>query len=194
MLPVAVRHHQETLGKVQDLYFSITDLKINPGSSYDFGEPPFLAVYKYQVTDLTTKASPSLLGKHVPHFRLESFDGKFITTNDLKGKVVLLDFWEVWCGPCIESMPRVIALYNRYHHKGFEVYGITNDLKQLSFARVFAERKKINFPLLTGNEELKMNYNVEAVPMYVLIDKNGIVRLVSAVDNDLETMIKAWLN
>jgi thiol-disulfide isomerase/thioredoxin len=180
MLPVAVRHHQETYGKIQDLYFKITDLIINTAAPYPFSEPPFLKEYTYQSPEPVKRITPSLQGKAAPYFSLESFDEKTIGSGDLKGKVILLDFWEVWCDPCIESMPKVIALRNRYRDRGLEVYGITNDLKQLSSARAFVKQKKISFPMLIGNGQLKKDYQLGAVPMYVLIDRKGIVRLVSA--------------
>jgi peroxiredoxin len=87
-------------------------------------------------------------------------------------------------------MPEVIALYNKYYDKGLAVYGITNDLKQLPSARAFAEKKKINFPLLIGNEQVKKEYQLEAVPLYVLIDKKGIIRLIRpGYSAELEEMV-----
>lgn len=193
-LPVAVREHQETDGKVQDLYFHITGIAINPGTSYNFSAPPFLKEYTYLLPD-PVKSAPKLLpGMSAPYFRLESFDGKKVASDDLKGKVVLIDFWEVWCGPCIESMPKIQALHTRYQSKGFSVLGITNDLAQLSSARKFAERKKIQFPLLIGNGQLKYDYQLNAVPLYVLIDRKGIIRLVSlGYNEEVEQMIEAVL-
>ena len=190
MLPVAVRQHQESYGKVQDLYFKITELKVNPPRPYNFTSLPFLKAYTYVSPEPVKTHRQPLQGKNAPQFSLESFDGKLISANDWKGKVVLLDFWEIWCGPCIESMPEVIALYNKYYDKGLAVYGITNDLKQLPSARAFAEKKKINFPLLIGNEQVKKEYQLEAVPLYVLIDKKGIIRLIRpGYSAELEEMV-----
>lgn len=191
LLPVAVREHQETDGKVQDLYYHITAIAINPATTYNFSEPPFLKEYAYQPPEPVNTKPKLAKGTSAPHFRLESFDGKMFSSNSYKGKVVLLDFWEVWCSPCIESMPKITALYSKYHNKGLEVYGITNDLKQLSSARAFARRKQINFPLLIGSEQIKKDYHVEAFPYYVLIDRKGIIRMVSlGYTEDLEKVIE----
>jgi peroxiredoxin len=179
MLPVSVRQHQETDGKVQDLYFHITTMAINPAITYNFTVLPFLKEYTYLLPG-SVNTKPKLKENiSAPYFNLQSFDGTIISSDDFKGKVVLLDFWEVWCGPCIESIPRVMALYDKYHARGLYIYGITNDLKQLSSAKAFAKRKAINFPLLAGNEQFKKDYQLNAVPMYVLIDRKGIIREVS---------------
>ena len=194
LLPVAVRQHQETDGKVQDLYYHITDIAINPDATYNFSKLPFLRKYTYQPPDPVSTKSKLTMGMSAPYFRLESFDGKTVSSNKYKGKVVLLDFWEVWCSPCIESMPKIVALYSKYHDKGLDVYGITNDLKQLSSARAFAKRKKINFPLLIGSEQIKKDYHVEAFPYYVLIDRKGIIHMVSlGYMEELERLVRELL-
>src|SRR4030042_294631 len=60
-----------------------------------------------------------------PDFTLKTIDGQEITLSKLKGKVVLLDFWATWCGPCRESIPHLIQLYKAYREKGFEVIGMS---------------------------------------------------------------------
>lgn len=195
MLPVAVRQHQETYGKVQDLYFYITTITISPGSPYNFAALPFLKAYTYLAPEPVASKPALQQGMPAPYFSLESFDGKAISSNDFKGKVMLLDFWEIWCGPCIEAMPKIMALYDNYHSRGLEIFGITNDLKQLSSARAFSERKQINFPLLIGNEQVKKDYRSEAVPLYVLIDRKGIIWMVSlGYTDELEKKIAEALD
>ncbi|HEX8377860.1 MAG TPA: TlpA disulfide reductase family protein [Pedobacter sp.] len=197
MLPVAVREHQESLGKTQDLFYRITMLKINQQLTYNFSSPSFLK-------DFTLFTPPSginnpmwsLLEKEAPAFSLTSFDGGDIKLKDVVGKVVLLDFWEVWCGPCIEALPKIEALYKRYNRKGLEIYGITNDLKQVDAAKRLFKSRSIQFPVLSGSAKLKSDYKFSGdVPMYVLINKSGKVVSVSRnLDAGLEEAIVKELN
>lgn len=181
MLPVAVREHQESYGKTQDLYYHITSLKINQPLNYSFSALPFLKEYIQFIPSKTTHPMLSLLNKEAPGFVLTSFDGKVITSNDFKGKVALLDFWEVWCGPCMEAMPKVEKLYEKYKDKGFMTYGIVNDLTQLQAAKNLIKSKGLQFPTLSGNAKLKIDYKFDGgVPMYVLIDKTGKVSWINA--------------
>lgn len=182
MLPVAVRHHQETMGKVQDLYYKIDELQLNGDApTYDFTSPPFLKTYIQKTKPVNSKHGLfRLVDKPAPEFNLESFDGRKISLPDAKGKVVLLDFWEVWCGPCLESMPKIQSLLQKYRSKGLLIYAITNDLKQLETAKRYANRKKeLTFTFLTGNESVTKNYRLYSFPQYVLIDKSGKVCFVS---------------
>jgi thiol-disulfide isomerase/thioredoxin len=182
MLPMAVRHHQETMGKVQDLYYKIDDIQLNEDDfEYDLTTPPFLKTHVLK-TDPTRPKNPffTLLGETAPEFNLETFDGKRISSADTKGRVILLDFWEVWCGPCIESMPKIQNLYDKYLSKGLQIYAITNDLKQLQSAKGYVEKNTaLNFTFLIGNEMVQKDYKLNSFPQYVLIDKTGKVSFVS---------------
>jgi len=182
MLPVAVRHHQETMGKVQDLYYTIDELQLNGSAgTYDFAYPPFLKTYIQKTKPISSRHPLfQLVDKPAPEFNLDSFDGRKISLPDAKGKVVLLDFWEVWCGPCLESMPKIQSLFEKYRSKGLLIYAITNDLKQLEIAKRYANRKKeLTFTFLVGNESITTDYKIYSFPQYVLIDKSGKVSFVS---------------
>jgi peroxiredoxin len=113
-----------------------------------------------------------------PDFRLASPNGTPITLSDLRGKVVLLNFWATWCPPCTGEMPELEALYRRYGNaKDFVVVGV--DLQEEPEAvAAFARRNNLTFPLLvdvdgrTSQEE----YRVRALPASVIIDRKGRVR------------------
>jgi thiol-disulfide isomerase/thioredoxin len=181
LLPVAVRQHQETLDKVQDLSWNIDHMVLNDQDFYyDFSSPDFVKAYDLKVP-VVTQSHPlmALKGRVAPLFALKSFGDSIISLREMAGKVVLLDFWEVWCGPCVESMPKVQHLYDRFKNEGFTIYGIVNDIKQLESSKKFVGRKpEIQFPMLVGNAGLKKDYNVDAVPQYVLIGRNGKIRWV----------------
>lgn len=191
MLPVAVREHQESYGKTQDLYYHITILKVNQPLSYSFFSPPFLKEYTQYIPAKTTSPTLSLVNSEAPAFALTSFDGEIVKSDDFKGKVVLLDFWEVWCGPCLISMPKIENIYQKYKKRGFQVYGIVNDLKQLSSAKSLVKNRGITFPMLTGSSKFKKDYKFDAgVPMYILIDKSGKVNWINWGDAaDMEEVI-----
>lgn len=191
MLPIAVRSHQETLGKVQDLYYVITDIRVNdPSFKYDFSSPEFLKSY-HQQNNEPDRSLLALKGASAPAFVLSSFNGLEVSLESLKGKPVLLDFWEVWCSPCIESMPKVEKLYDTYKDNGLQVFGVVNDVKQLEPAKQFAKKRGWMIPMLVGNGQLVKDYKVNGVPQYVLIDKQGKISFISAgYSSELETAIK----
>ncbi|MGN6494726.1 MAG: TlpA family protein disulfide reductase [Agriterribacter sp.] len=180
MLPVGMRSHQETLGKVQDLNYTIKEMWVNDEAhAFDFSAARFGDGYQQEQASDYGKKFRALQGKEAPLFELASFKAGQTALKALKGKPVLLDFWEVWCGPCVASMPKVQALYDKYHAQGLQVYGIMSEEKQLAPARLLLEKKNIRFPMLLGNDAIKNDYGVEGVPAYVLIDKEGKIAFVS---------------
>lgn len=198
MLPAAVVQHQETLGKVQNLAWHVQDLIINDKSFHDeFETPGFLKTHTQKIP-LVTEKHPltGLKGKPAPLFELKSFEDKLVSMADRAGEVILLDFWEVWCGPCIESMPKVQQLYSKFKGQGLVVYGIMHDIRQLESAKRFVQRhSEIKFPMLIGNEAVRKNYLLNAVPQYVLIDRRGAVRFVGLGYSDqIEVEIQKALN
>lgn len=193
MLPLSVRQHQETLGRVQDLFYEAKEVDINnPSINYNFSLPGFLKDYTQQIINKPGRPVLTLKDKEAPDFELVSFDNKSISLSKMRGKAVLLDFWEVWCGPCLESMPKVQKLYDTYKESGLLVYGITNEIKQIQYSKQSVKDRRIKFPMLIGNEQIKKNYKLNAIPLYILIDKNGKVVFISeGYSDDIEAAIKA---
>lgn len=112
-----------------------------------------------------------------PDFRLNSIDGKEITLSELKGKVVLLDFWATWCGPCKESIPHLIEVYKKYKGKDFEIIGMNMDKKtEIEMVRKFVSSTGILYPVIITPENVIRSYAVSAIPTSILIDKNGKIR------------------
>jgi thiol-disulfide isomerase/thioredoxin len=103
--------------------------------------------------------------------------GKTVQLADYKGKVVLIDFWATWCGPCRESIPGLVALYEKYKDQGFQVIGpaLENDSGEL--VPKMAETLGITYPVgLPTKVEQVQAYRAESLPTSVLIDKKGMVR------------------
>jgi thiol-disulfide isomerase/thioredoxin len=111
------------------------------------------------------------------------------------GKVVLVNFWATWCGPCKKEIPDLMDLYSDYHAQGLEVLGVALD-GNTDVVRPYAENAGINYAVLVGNPEVGQQYQVTAVPTTVLYDRQGKVakRLVGYQSRDaLEAVIKSLL-
>lgn len=107
-------------------------------------------------------------------FTLTSLDGEDITLSELKGTVVLVDFWATWCPPCRKSIPVFIKLYNKYHERGFTVLGISREDK--STLEKYRKEAGIPYSILIDNKNISKTYEVEAIPTIIFFDKNGQVR------------------
>lgn len=196
LLPISVREHQETLGKVQDLFYQVQSVTIHP-TRVDglFHEPSFLRTYQQKLPSLPeSKPVLQLMGQPAPSFRLATLGGDSLASSTFSGKVVLLDFWEVWCGPCLVSMPKVEQLYHRYGSRGLLVYGITHEVGQLESLRRVVAKRSINFPTLIGTDRVRSDYKLSAIPLYILIDRGGHIRYISEGFSDkLEESIQHLL-
>jgi thiol-disulfide isomerase/thioredoxin len=111
-----------------------------------------------------------------PDFTLKTLDGQEITLSQLKGKVVLLDFWATWCGPCRESTPHLIQLYKTHEKDGFELIGMSVDKGDDRVVRNFVHSMDIPYPIVIAPEELVKDYRVTGIPTTFLIDKEGKIR------------------
>ena len=106
-------------------------------------------------------------------FRLPGSNGKMFRLADFRGKVVFLNFWATWCGPCRVEAPALQRLYERMAGKEFEILAVSLDVRQERIAP-FAEKHGLSFPLLWDqNQEVAQLYAVEGIPVSILIDKQG---------------------
>ena len=125
-------------------------------------------------------------------------DGKAFTTADWKGKVILVDFWATWCGPCREELPRVAKLYADNHAQGLEVLGVFNDYSADDLTKFLADHKDMPWPQLFDAaaaakqqwNPITLGFGIDGIPTMFLIDKKGICRSVSARENMEELIPK----
>jgi peroxiredoxin len=131
---------------------------------------------KQQVEKLTATA----VGKPFTDFQLNDPEGKPVKLSDYagKGKVVLVDFWASWCGPCRQEMPNVVKVYNQYKNKGFEIVGVSLDQTADAWKKGIADLS-ITWPQMSDLKywqcEAAAIYGVTAIPHTVLIDKDGTI-------------------
>ncbi|MEJ7606580.1 MAG: TlpA disulfide reductase family protein [Bryobacteraceae bacterium] len=109
-----------------------------------------------------------------PAFALKDADGKTVNLSDYRGKVVLLNFWATWCGPCKIEIPWFIDFEQRYKDRGFAVLGVSMDEEGWELVKPYITQSKINYRILLGNETLGQLYGgVDSLPTTFLIDSSG---------------------
>jgi len=115
-------------------------------------------------------------GVAFPDFAEKDLTGKPLSIAQFKGKIVLVDFWATWCGPCVAELPNVIEAYKKYHDKGFEIIGISLD-KDEAKLKAFLSEKGMAWPQyfdgLAWESKLGKKYGINSIPSTFLLDKEG---------------------
>ena len=121
----------------------------------------------------------ALVGKKAIDFSVKDLDGKDLSLEKYRGKVVLLDFWAVWCGPCIAEMPNVKGVYEKYKDANFQIIGISLDKSRDTLVG-YLEKQGIAWPqFFDGNDwqnQVAEMYGIRAIPHMYLIDGEGVIR------------------
>src|SRR5215469_2150857 len=131
---------------------------------------------------LTVREQRSVLagetGSRLPDFSVADLEGRRLSTTDLRGKVVLIDFWATWCVPCEKEMPGYQTLLDRYGPRGLAVVGLKLDMMQDTEDPVqFAKRLGVRYPLAVATEVLRQKFGgIEGLPTTMLYDRQGILR------------------
>ncbi|RMG31990.1 MAG: TlpA family protein disulfide reductase [Bacteroidetes bacterium] len=117
-----------------------------------------------------------LVGGQAPEIHLPTPEGDSLRLSDLRGKVVLIDFWASWCGPCRRENPHVVRLYNKYKDKGFEILGVSLDRNKQSWVKAI-EKDGLSWKHVSDlkywQSEAARTYGVNAIPHTVLVDAEG---------------------
>ncbi len=111
--------------------------------------------------------------KPAPELALKDADGKTVKLSDYKGKVVVLDFWATWCGPCKIEIPWLMEFQRKYKDRGFTVVGVSMD-DGWHVVKPFVEEFRMNYPVVLGTDEAAQAFGgVEVLPTTFIIDKQG---------------------
>jgi thiol-disulfide isomerase/thioredoxin len=122
--------------------------------------------------------APGEIGSRLPEFSVKDLRGKAVSSADLKGKVVLVDFWATWCQPCKKEMPGYQKLLDLYGKRGFAVIGFKFDtMADPEDPVLFARRIGVRYPLAVASEDLWQKFGgIEGLPTTMLYDRRGILR------------------
>src|SRR4030095_9812371 len=139
-----------------------------------------------------------------PDFSFTTAEGEFVSLDELKGKVVLLDFWGTWCGPCVASVPALRDLNKKYaKESGVVMLGVSSDGDEDKWKTFTAKEKMVWPQYLDRDHAVQRAFAVRAFPTYIVIDAEGIVRyrdvgtsfereanLTSAINKEIKRLAK----
>ena len=144
---------------------------------------------------------PDKQRRQAPDFTLKDINGHTVRLSDYRGKVVLLDFWATWCGPCKIEIPWFQEFERQYKDKGFAVIGVAMDEEGWNVVKPFAQHMSINYRLVVGDDTIGDLYaqgGIDALPTTYLIDRGGKIASVhvglsskSDFEDDIQELLKA---
>jgi thiol-disulfide isomerase/thioredoxin len=138
------------------------------------------------------------IGSRLPDFSVKDLQGREISSVDLRGKVVLIDFWATWCQPCKKEMPGYQKLVDNYGSRGLAVVGFKFDtMMDMEDPALFAKKVGVRYPLPVATDDLKQKFGgIEGLPTTMLYDRQGILRkkivgfeYTNVIESDLKPLL-----
>lgn len=130
-------------------------------------------------TQPTKQVAAGEIGSSLPDFSVEDLQGHPLSSADLRGKVVLVDFWATWCQPCKKEMPGYQKLVDQYGSQGFVVIGFKFDtMPDMEDPLQFAKGMGVRYPLAVAADAVKQKFGgIEGLPTTMLYDRHGVLRM-----------------
>ena len=138
------------------------------------------------------KQAELAVGKTFPDFAEKDLEGEPLSVGKYKGKVVLIDFWATWCGPCVGELPNVVAAYKKHHEAGFEIIGISLDSDRAKLTAFLKEKElkwKQYFDGKGWQNKLAQEYGINSIPATYLLDRTGKIIGRDLRGEDLEVAV-----
>jgi len=151
------------------------------------------SIYVRQINDYIRTLKNVAIGQNFSEIALPDTAGNIQKLSDLKGKLILIDFWASWCGPCRRENPKLVALYNEYKDKNFEIFGVSLDENKDKWEKAIDEDQLIWYHVsdLKGwNSEAGKIYGVRAIPHTVLLNEDGQIIAKNLRGDELRKKIK----
>jgi len=135
-----------------------------------------LSMMNEEITAIAQRGSVKV-GDVAPNFQLRDLAGNMVTLTQLRGKIVLLNFWATWCGPCRVEMPAMEQLYKTFPRQEFEILAVSTDPQGAAVTRPFQQEMGFTFPILHDSEyRVGLSYGARSLPMTFMVDRQGVVR------------------
>lgn len=155
---------------------------------------PLLAAFAFV---LAVAAHASVVGQAAPALTFKDLAGNDVSLAALKGKVVVVDFWATWCGPCLAEIPGYVAMQKKYEKDGLVIVGVSLDAKGPKHVQRFVEQNGMNYAVVMGdNDAVSAFGGFEAIPTTFLIGRDGRIlhEKTGAMDHaDYEAIVKKAL-